>query len=180
MNETTGTELLTERLRMRAPTEADADFVLDMYSRPEVTRHIGTHDWVETSRDQSLHRIERYRAQFGAASGVWLCEKREDGAQAGFALLKPIPFSDHVEAAPQDTEIGWHLHPDTWGSGLATEAAQALVSHARTQGLERLVAVTHADNAASQAVARRLGMSHQGPTDRYYDTTCELFTLRLR
>ncbi|NEB07143.1 GNAT family N-acetyltransferase, partial [Streptomyces sp. SID13726] len=36
-------------------------------------------------------------------------------------------------------------------------------------------AVTHPDNAASQAVCRRIGMTHRGTTDAYYGTTCELF-----
>jgi len=174
------TTLSTPRLTLRAPVAADADFVRDMYSRPEVTQYIGDRDWVETTRQQALTRIERYRAQFGPASGVWLAETH-DGAPVGFALLKPIPFSAHVtaEAGEQDTEIGWHLHPDSWGSGFAADAAQALIQHARSRGLGALVAVTHADNIASQAVARRAGMSYAGTTTRYYDTTCELFTLML-
>jgi RimJ/RimL family protein N-acetyltransferase len=36
-------------------------------------------------------------------------------------------------------------------------------------------AVTHPDNRASQAVCRRLGMTHAGRTTRYYDTPNELF-----
>lgn len=180
MNEELGAVLSTLRLRLRAPTAADAEFVRDMYSRTEVTEYIGAHEWVETTHQQALTRIERYRAQFGSAGGVWLVETR-GGAPAGFALLKPIPFSAHVttEVGDQDTEIGWHLHPDSWGSGFAVEAAQALIRHARAQGLAELVAVTHADNVASQAVARRAGMSYAGTTSRYYDATCELFTLAL-
>lgn len=104
-----------------------------------------------------------------------------DGAPVGFALLKPIPFSADVttETGERDTEIGWHLHPDSWGSGFAAEAAQTLIRHARTQGLTELVAVTHADNVAFHAVARRAGMTYADTTSRYYDATCELFTLML-
>ncbi|MGO1550395.1 MAG: GNAT family N-acetyltransferase [Nesterenkonia sp.] len=180
MSEHTGNILSTPRLMLRAPTEADADFVRDMYARREVTQHIGTHDWVETTHQQALVRIERYRAQFGPASGVWLVETN-DRVPVGFTLLKAIPFSAHVatETGEQDTEIGWHLHPDSWGSGFAVEAAQALIRHARAQGLTALVAVTHADNAASHAVARRAEMSYAGTTTRYYDATCELFTISL-
>lgn len=198
-----GTVLLSKRLRLRAPDNSDLAFTLDMYSRPEVMRYIGSGE-VQTTRDQALHRIERYRSQFGAATGVWLVERSDDDARLnqaaagasseateategsersdsrlGFALMKPIPFSEGIAAEQPDIEIGWHLHPSAWGAGFASEAAQALVDHARAGGLQRLVAVTNPANAASQAVARRLGMTYQGPTDRYYNTSCELFTLEL-
>lgn len=180
MSENLGASLSTPRLTLRAPTAADADFVRDMYSRNEVTEFIGSRDWVETTHQQALTRIERYRAQFGPVGGVWLVETHKEAA-VGFALLKPIPFSAQatLEAGEQDTEIGWHLHPDSWGAGFAVEAAQALIRHARAKGLAELVAVTHADNVASQAVARRAGMSYAGTTSRYYDAACELFTLTL-
>lgn len=178
MDENLDAVLSTPRLRLRAPTARDAEFVRDMYARREVTQYIGARDWVETTHQQALARIKRYREQFRPASGVWLVET-DDRTPVGFALLKAIPFSTHVatETGVQDTEIGWHLHPDSWGSGFAVEAAQALIRHARAQGLTALVAVTHADNVASQAVARRAGMSYAGTTTRYYDATCELFTI---
>lgn len=171
-------EIETSRLRLRAPTPEDLDFVLDLYSRPEVVRHIGTGQ-VQTTEGEALARIQRYRSFFGPHTGIWLIEKHDDDAPLGFALLKPIPFSAGVDEAEMDIEIGWHLHPDAWGSGYATEAAQALIDLARAAGLARLVAVTRSENHASMAVTGRLGMRHQGQSDRYYDTTCELFTLDL-
>lgn len=77
-----------------------------------------------------------------------------------------------------DIEIGWHLHPAAWGNGYATEAAARGLKHAFDSGLDNVVAVTSPDNVASQNVARRIGMSHQGRTDRYYNATCELFTVQ--
>ncbi|GAB3190147.1 GNAT family N-acetyltransferase [Nesterenkonia suensis] len=177
--------LLSTHLRLRAVTEDDAAFVQDLYSRPEVTEFIGTTEWVETTQDQALARIHRYRAAAGRASGIWLIEALEDRRPLGFALLKPIPWSARLvdagaqDGLPQDTEIGWHLHPDAWGHGYATQAARALLAHARRSGLTEVVAVTHRRNQASQRVAERIGMVHQGTTDRYYDTICELFTLTL-
>ncbi|GIF47521.1 hypothetical protein Afe04nite_20600 [Asanoa ferruginea] len=68
-------------------------------------------------------------------------------------------------------EIGWHLHPDVWGTGYATEAARALMDDAFAQGLTRIIGVTNVGNETSQAVCRRLSMAHLGETTRYYDTT---------
>ena len=43
-------------------------------------------------------------------------------------------------------------------------------------GLDRIVAVVHAENAASSRVSLRLGMTNEGMTMRYYDAEYELFS----
>jgi RimJ/RimL family protein N-acetyltransferase len=82
-----------------------------------------------------------------------------------------------AHGTPEDIEIGWHLHPDAWGRGYASEAAAAVLGQAWHAGLSRVIAVTNPANVASQAVCRRIGMRHGGLTERYYDTTCELFEI---
>lgn len=178
MTEDLGPTLLTARLRLRVPIEMDTAFTQSMYSMPQVMRYIGSGE-PERSMEQAAARIERYRARFGPLTGVWLVEDQKSRTPLGFVLLKPIPFSSDAAAEQEDIEIGWHLHPDAWGAGVATEAAAALVTHAESQGLQLLVAVTHPDNRASKAVALKLGMTARGLTTRYYNTTCELFTLHL-
>lgn len=47
-----------------------------------------------------------------------------------------------------------------WGEGLATEAARGIIQHARTElHLKRLICLIMPGNAASAAVARKVGMS---------------------
>jgi len=43
--------------------------------------------------------------------------------------------------------------------------------------LANVVALVDPDNARSQAVCRRLGMTHLGHTDKYYGLALELFEL---
>ena len=43
--------------------------------------------------------------------------------------------------------------------------------------LDRVIALVDPDNDRSQAVCRRLGMTHLGQTDRYYGLALELFEL---
>jgi len=43
--------------------------------------------------------------------------------------------------------------------------------------LDRVIALVDPDNARSQAVCRRLGMTHLGRTDSYYGLSLELFDL---
>jgi RimJ/RimL family protein N-acetyltransferase len=91
-------------------------------------------------------------------------------------LLKPIPLTaGELPGETNDVEIGWHLHPDAWGHGYATEAAEAVLDDAFSRGLAKVLAVIDPDNSASRAVCQRLGMTHLGRTTRYYDTPNELF-----
>jgi RimJ/RimL family protein N-acetyltransferase len=171
------TSLTTRRLRLREWTFDDADFVLDLYSRWEVQRFIGREPRVMRDRDEAVARITRGRAIDEPEHGIWAVEHAETGRLLGTLLLKSIPASGAEDPLlpSGDTEIGWHLHPESWGHGYASEAAAAVLRHAFATGLSEVVAVTHPDNTASQAVCRRLGMTHVGQTDRYYDVRCELF-----
>lgn len=57
-------------------------------------------------------------------------------------------------------EVGWGLAREAWGKGYATEGAAAAIDWAFDQlGWSEVIHVIDPDNAASQAVARRLGSS---------------------
>lgn len=170
----------TDRLLLR-PWTTDADdlaFVFDMYSRIEVQRYIGRTPRVMTDPAEARATVERWQRMEDGVLGVRAITTR-DGARAGSLLLKHIPWSADAAApgAPEDIEIGWHLHPRAWGHGYASEAATAVLEQAWIAGVGRVVAVTNPANTASQSVCRRIGMRHLGTTDRYYDTTCELFEI---
>jgi RimJ/RimL family protein N-acetyltransferase len=173
-------ELRSARLRLRGWRPDDVDFLFDLYSRQEVQRYIGRVPRVMTDRAEAQERLDRLTDHLQPAPlGVWAVAREEDGHLLGVLLLKDIPASG-TGTPPQpsgDIEIGWHFHPDAWGHGYATEAAGRVLRHALDAGLPQVVAVTNPENTASQAVCRRIGMVHQGRTDRYYDATCELFTV---
>ena len=57
-------------------------------------------------------------------------------------------------------EVGWTLRPDCWGRGYATEAGAASLAYAfGVLGLSEVFSVILPENARSQAVARRLGLT---------------------
>jgi RimJ/RimL family protein N-acetyltransferase len=172
-------ELSTDRLLLRAWREEDADFVFDMYRRAEVQRYIGRVPRVMESRDEAVARIAGWQALDHPVHAVWAVEVRDTGRLAGTLLLKGIPASGPSVPLEDsgDTEIGWHLHPESWGNGYATEAASAALAHGFAGGLTRIVAVTNPANTASQNVCLRIGMTHLGQTTAYYNTTCELFAI---
>lgn len=171
----------TDRLTLRGWEPGDADFAFDLYSRWEVQQYIGREPKTMTEREQAVALIERLRVHEHPVHGFWVVVVQESGAPVGTILLKHIPFStgsDQADAAVQDTEIGWHFHPDAWGHGYASEAAAAVLRHALDSGLDEVVAVTAPENTASQRVCLRIGMHPKGLSDRYYDQTCALFSTR--
>lgn len=171
--------LATERLLLRPWKTGDADFVYDMYSRSEVHRYLGRVPRVMQDLAEALAMIERWKNLDHPVHGIWAIERRAGTGESqlvGNLLLKSIPASGELPLQPSgDTEIGWHLHPDFWGHGYATEAASAVLEMALASSLEKVVAVTNPANTASQQVCRRIGLEPAGQTDRYYNTTCELF-----
>ncbi|MFQ4148802.1 GNAT family N-acetyltransferase [Arthrobacter sp. LAPM80] len=169
----------TERLALRPWEDSDVDFVFDLYSRWVVQRFIGTQPAVMDSRTQAIERVQRFKDLDHPVHGIWAITRKEDSQPVGTLLLKPIPASGEEPLQPSnDVEIGWHLHPDHWGNGYASEAATAVLEHAFAAGLEHVVAVTNPANEASQSVCRRIGMEHQGQSEKYYNDKCELFLVK--
>jgi len=158
----------TERLLVRSWTADDLDTLADIYSRPELLRWLGGGP---TGPESAPARLARWRSRCepDPTYGVWAITLRSDGTPVGSVLLVPMPGGDG------DIEVGWHLHPDHWGAGYATEAARGALVRGFTSGLAEIFAVVAPDNWRSQAVARRLGMTELGRTDRYYERELVLF-----
>ncbi|WP_018348836.1 GNAT family N-acetyltransferase [Longispora albida] len=84
--------------------------------------------------------------------GIWL-----GGRLAGGLLFR------RFEVAAGVCEIGVWLEPEAGGRGLVTKAARVLIDWAlRVRGLSRVEWQTVPGNVASQAVAKRLGMTLDG------------------
>ncbi|SFF46440.1 GNAT family N-acetyltransferase [Blastococcus tunisiensis] len=162
--------LRTERLRLRAWTTSPADLarLADLYSREEITRWIGG-----TPSVPPVELVSRWAAvtELDPRHGCWAIEPAGSPAAAGTVLLKPLPNG------VGEVEVGWHLHPDSWGHGYATEAARAVIDRGFGAGLPEVYAVVRPGNEASVAVCTRLGMQRIGRFRRWYDVDLEAFRL---
>lgn len=164
--------LTTERLTLRPwdPDDpGDVAAALSIYRRDEVARWLGAHPAPWTDEQQAHERLLRWQAtgRDDPGFGLWAIVPDAVRRPVGTALLVHLP--DAEGSKTDDVEIGWHLHPDHWGHGYATEAAQRLLQHARaTLGVATVNAVAYAGNDASVAVMRRLGLLPHGETDRWY------------
>lgn len=161
----------TERLVIRHWRPGEAPRVLDLLSRIEVVRWLGDGE-PELLADLSAAeaKIASWRARDDGLLGAWAVQPRSSGVPAGTVLLLRLPHGE-----PDEVEIGWHLHPDSWGHGYATEAARAVLDHAFAGGLPHVHALTHLDNHASQGVCRRLGMRDLGVVEKWYDGPSQLY-----
>lgn len=107
---------------------------------------------------------------------MWALTLRS-GERVGTVLLKMAPLTSDGRPMPLsgDHEVGWHLHPDHWGHGYATEAAAGTLQRAFDVGIDEVVALIVPGNERSVHVAERLGMQHLGLTDRYYGIRARLY-----
>ena len=161
--------LITERLVLRPVTAADHAGLLAHWTAPEVRRFLFDGGIVSSAEVTAM--IEDSARNFAAAGyGLWLVRGRTGADLAGTVGLRPLE--------DLGVEILYSLVPSVWGKGYATEAASAVVEHALGPlGLPGVLAEVDEENAASAAVAERLGMTpftvvpgRSGPMIRYRRT----------
>jgi RimJ/RimL family protein N-acetyltransferase len=159
----------TARLVIRPWSRQEIDRFFDLYRRPEVTRWLG--GGPVRDRSEAIERMERNLARLAEDPryGSWAVVERDSGVPAGTVLLKPLPDGDG------EIEIGWHLHPDSWGRGYATEAASAMLGRGFSYGLREIWAVVDPANDRSIAVCGRIGLRLLGTTSRWYHEPSLMF-----
>ncbi len=156
--------LLTERLVLRRPVEADLEGFALMSADPEVMRHIGLgrpYDRGTAERAFAMHLAHWDEVRFGLRSAL----DRRTGEYLGFVGISTVPGPG---LGTGECEIGWRMRRAAQGRGLATEGALAVRDHARAAlGIRRLVALIQPANAASKRVAAKVGLrlerSGRGP-----------------
>jgi RimJ/RimL family protein N-acetyltransferase len=167
--------LRTQRLLLRHWEESDLPAFFGLYSRDDVMRWLGPHPRrVLATPDEARERLQRWHARergLGLPLGLWAMVPLLARAQqppVGTILLLPLTDAGGPTGL---VEVGWHLHPDHQGRGLATEAAGAVLATAAKAGIGQVLALTDPGNTASQAVAARLGMRDDGLTERWFGLT---------
>jgi RimJ/RimL family protein N-acetyltransferase len=152
--------LVTERLELRPMHHEDEAALHAIWSDPSTRaalRFDGEYTLAMTRR-----RIADKRAQQAFHGfAIWTAVERATGEVVGDCGLQVL------EDGP-DVEIGWRMAPDRRRRGYATEAARAALEVGfGTLGMDRIVAVTHPQNAASRRVMEKLGMTLVGPGFHY-------------
>jgi RimJ/RimL family protein N-acetyltransferase len=146
----------TDRLRLRTIEVEDAQFYLALLNTEPFIANIG---------DRGIRTLEAAREAIAAGPvamqqalghSIYLVELKATGEAIGMAgLIK--------RDALQDVDLGYAFLPPHFGRGYASEAARALLLHARDEvRLRRLLAITSPHNEASHTLLLKIGMRFQG------------------
>ena len=150
----------TERLILRPPRLTDADAAFERRNLPEVARY---QDWaLPYTREQAVASVAKAAAMDGPTDGAGWSLTVVD-AEAPEQILGDL----YVELrwGGRAAMFGYTFHPDHWGRGYATEAAQALVHRLFTEvGVSRVEASLHPDNPSSARVLEACGLVVEGLT----------------
>lgn len=141
----------TERLMLRMYRQEDLEAVYEIASDPQVRRYFPEGRKIE--RDDVLgslpRRIDNWRRDGFGQLGVF---EKSSNKLIGYCGLKNLENTDEIE-------IYYGYGRESWGRGYATEAAAAVLRFGFEEtGLERIVAVTHTENTASQKVIEKIGL----------------------
>lgn len=144
--------LMTRRLTLRAFTQQDVAPLCRILGQEHILRYFPNPDPPALDRVQNM--IAHQWAHWDEHGyGWWAVASCAAPALIGWAGLQFLP-----EMA--ETEVAYLLSQACWGQGLGTEAALASVRYGiETLGLERIVAIAHVENKASQHVIEKLEMS---------------------
>ena len=148
------------RVALRPWAEGDLPLLVRLLGDPVETRHIGGPE----SPEQLQSRHQRYLS-FGPPLGeVFAVVTGPARTAAGW-----VGYWESEWQGEQIWEIGWHVVPELQGRGIATAATAHALQSARAAGRHRSVyAFPSIDNAASNAVCRKLGFEPLGEVEVEY------------
>ncbi|MFE3858003.1 GNAT family N-acetyltransferase [Streptomyces griseorubiginosus] len=149
--------LETERLRLRAFTEADVEDLVALDGDPEVMRFLtgGAPTPPDTIRTRTLPRLLHDHPGLGTR-GYWAAEEKSTGTFLGWFEFRPLD-----DTTPTVVELGYRLNKAAWGRGYATEGSRALIAKGFTDlGVERVTANTMTVNHRSRRVMEKSGLTY--------------------
>lgn len=163
----------TERLILRPYREDDRDAFFALNGHPDVGAWLAGPQTREQC-DAMMDRVSGLIDQQGF--GFWGAERKADRRLIGMVGL--LVMGDDLPT-PGAIELGWRMHPDAQGSGLATEGAAACRDWAFANlDVDEVVAITAQTNVRSQAVMRKIGMTPDPARDFDHPKLAEDHPLR--
>ncbi len=143
---------------------SDLKAAVGINSDPRVLTYLGT-PW--PPERMWAHLAAQMLRNYGPGLGYWSVFHRDaPNDLLGWTGLIPLGEGPEIQLA-------YRFKVDTWGKGIATEAASRVMSHGfGTIRLPLVVAWVHPDNTASHGVMAKLGFQRNGtygdpPQDMY-------------
>ncbi len=147
--------LETDRLLLRESVVEDAPALFAMNAHPQVQRYTG--EPPPESVEVMAKLIANYPHYKDRGYGRLSCVLKATSEVIGFCGLKKLPELGGA------VDVGYRLRPESWGKGLATEAARACVEHGfEALKLARIIGLVDPENLASARVLEKVGMRFDG------------------
>ncbi|KTC79734.1 GNAT family N-acetyltransferase [Legionella cherrii] len=149
--------LTTTRLIICEPSLNDFDNLYRLQSNFQVMRFIGhgerDKNEVMVGLEKAIHHFQKHQFSLGS---VYTKDSHEFIGRAGLIYFN---YDDHQS----EVEVAYALLPQYWGKGYATEITTSLIQFVfRKLNMQKLIAVVHPENASSQNVLIKCGMSYAG------------------
>ncbi|MDT9000338.1 GNAT family N-acetyltransferase [Paucibacter sp. APW11] len=158
--------LLTERLLLRAPTEADLDSLYEVHADPGTNRFNPSGPMNSRAAAEAL--LRDWQAHWQTRGfGYWLIARREQAGPSGLAGEEQVLGFGGLMHKPIDGQQGLNLYfrfrPQAWGQGYASEMALAALELAfgRLQA-PAVLGVVRPANMPSRKTLERIGMRLKG------------------
>ncbi len=146
----------TKRLILRSWKSEDVALFAAMNKDARVMRYFPA----TLTEEQTESFYNRIQSEFERNGwGLYAVELKSTGKFIGYVGLHEIGFE--ADFTP-GVEIGWRLAAEHHNQGLATEAAKEVLKLAKKNGLKRLYSFTAKQNAPSERVMQKIGMTKVG------------------
>jgi RimJ/RimL family protein N-acetyltransferase len=149
--------VVTARLTLRPYEKGDLAGLHDMFGRDDVCRYLMWEPMDLAAATALLERrLSQTQAEADGEAILLAAVETGTGRMVGEFMLRL------TSATSRQGEIGWSMHPDVHGRGLATEGAREVLRMGfEDLGLHRIVAESDPRNLASIRVMEHLGMRHE-------------------
>ncbi|MCW4454669.1 GNAT family N-acetyltransferase [Flavobacterium sp. MXW15] len=149
-------ELHGPRLRLREVREDDAPALFAIHSDPQVMRYWSHPAWTDpVQAEQKVADIQRQRRELDIL--VWAIADAASDRLIGTGVVFAL------DPAQGRAEIGYSLHPDWQGRGLASEALRMILAYLFEElQLRRVEADVDPRNEASWRLLEKLGFVREG------------------
>ncbi|MFM5906769.1 MAG: GNAT family N-acetyltransferase [Novosphingobium sp.] len=167
--------LVSDRFELWQPQVGDQHGLFDLTFDEETRRFLGSFLPTETDAFSRLQRNAGSWALYGY--GVFMV--RRPGDERIIATCGV--FRSHRGFGPDKgmddvAEAGWIVHKDFWGQGVASEVMRAALDwFDAVHGRQRIACMIDEGNAASDAIARKLGFVKYGRHDMTEGSTVRLY-----
>ncbi|TQL69550.1 RimJ/RimL family protein N-acetyltransferase [Nocardioides albertanoniae] len=144
--------IVTERLTLRETRPEDRPALAKLLSDERVQHYLGGPQHTREELEQLIPEDPNTRP------GIFAVEHEHRFIGRVTVQRRDRSWPHHVREEGDEVEIGYELFPESWGQGLAAEAASAAIAWIeKTLPGEPIVLTTRVANVRSLRLAQRLG-----------------------